>query len=206
MGITAQKVDGRRITDLPTMEVVSMVYAGLINKKIVASLQSNGVNALGLSGADLNLLPAKKRVHSEIDFGWVGDLNNHSWGENHAIWSLLESEVVPVICSITHDSQGNLLNTNADTIAAQVVKNLSENYEVSFHYCIDFPGVMHDDQVIEEIEEKGMKQLIKSNVVTDGMIPKLETAFKAAKFTKETTIQHWNQLEQHSAGTKIKAS
>ena len=182
LGIAPQLVNGRRITDAATLEVVTMFYAGKTNKQLVAALQGHGVNALGLSGADGDVIRATKRPVREIDYGFVGDLNEASVNAG-LIQQFLSLGLIPVFCAINHDGHGQLLNTNADTIAASLAKALSAQYTVALHFCFEKRGVLEDihneDSVIEKITPATYSELKKSGVVADGMLPKLENAFEA---------------------------
>jgi len=180
LGIETQMVNGRRITDAETLNVVTMVYAGLVNKNIVASLQARGVNAIGLSGADLNLIKAKKRAVGEIDYGFVGDVVSVQTDE---ISQLLKSEVVPVVAPITHDGNGQLLNTNADTMASALATALAPLFDVNLVYCFEKPGVMLDqndnNSVIASLNHSEFKRLQGEGIINEGMIPKLDNGFAA---------------------------
>jgi acetylglutamate kinase len=180
LGIQPNMVNGRRITDKDTLDVVTMVYGGLVNKRIVASLQAAGVNAIGLSGADGNLITSQKRPVKDIDYGFVGDIKkvNVPFME-----TVLELDCVPVISAITHDGNGQLLNTNADTITAELGVGLSEHHTVSLFYCFDKNGVLKDiaddNSNITEINFDTYQQLQAQNIIHSGMLPKLDNAFKA---------------------------
>jgi acetylglutamate kinase len=180
MGIEVKMVEGRRITDDAMLDVVTMVYAGLVNKKVVAALQANGVNALGLSGADANVLLADKRNHPTIDFGNVGDVKQAS-GET--ILKFAEMGLVPVFNAITHDGKGQLLNTNADTIASEVAKSLAKLTATELVYVFELQGVMKDikdaSSVVETITPEVYADLKSKGIVADGMIPKLDNSFEA---------------------------
>ncbi|NJO68268.1 MAG: acetylglutamate kinase [Bacteroidetes bacterium] len=182
LGITPNMVDGRRITDEKTLEVVTMVYAGLINKRLVAQLQSRGCEALGLTGADANIIPAVKRPVKEIDYGFVGDVYPKDISTN-TIKAFIEMGLVPVCAPITHNGEGDLLNTNADTIASSVAIALAPYYQVSLVYCFEKNGVLMDPQddnsVIARIDKHIFDEHKASGVISAGMIPKLENAFKA---------------------------
>lgn len=180
LGIPVQMVDGRRITDTATLEVAVMVYAGLTNKRIVALLQSMGCNALGLSGADGNSILAHKRTGAAIDYGFAGDVDE----VNAPFFAqLLEAGLTPVCCAITHDQQGQLLNTNADTIANEVATALASIYEVWLYYCLEKPGVLsdpgNDESIITAINRETYQELKAAGIVSGGMIPKLDNAFAA---------------------------
>ncbi len=184
MGIEAKMVEGRRITDIETLRIVTMVYAGLINKNIVAQLQFRNCNAIGLTGADANTIRASKRPVKDIDYGFVGDINDTSVSAE-AIKNLLEDGLIPVFSAITHDGQGQLLNTNADTIASALAIGLSGLYETSLVYCFEKKGVLKDVEddlsVIREIQSGEFDSLKEQGVVAGGMIPKLHNAFEAIK-------------------------
>lgn len=182
LGVESKMINGRRITDKDTLEVITMVYGGLINKNIVAKLQALNTNAIGLSGADINSIQSNKRPVNEIDFGFVGDVKKV---ENHSIEKLLQADFTPVFCAITHDGKGQLLNTNADTITSQVAIAMCESYETSIYYCFELNGVLRDindkKSVIKEINTESYKKLIKENCIADGMLPKLHNCFDALK-------------------------
>lgn len=182
LGIEAKMVDGRRITDIETLRVVTMVYAGLINKNIVAQLQAKGANAIGLTGADGNIIKAKKRPVKEIDYGFVGDLDERSVSAT-SLANLLNAGFVPVLCAITHDGATQLLNTNADTIASAVAVAMSAQYETHLVYCFEKKGVLKDvnddTTVVREIRSVDFEPLKADGTVAGGMIPKLHNAFEA---------------------------
>lgn len=181
LGIESQMVNGRRITDAAMLKVVTMVYGGLVNKNIVASLQARGVNALGLTGADLNVLRSDKRpLKDGIDYGFVGDVKESN-GEILA--KLIKENIVPVMAPLTHDGKGNMLNTNADTIAQETATALAPYFDVTLIYCFEKKGVLRDadddDSVIPHINRQEFKQYVDEGVIQDGMIPKLENSFQA---------------------------
>ncbi|MDO1512448.1 acetylglutamate kinase [Maribacter confluentis] len=180
LGIPSNMVDGRRITDKETVDVITMVYAGLANKKIVAQLQSKGTNALGMSGADGNSIQAHKRPVKEIDYGFVGDIDEIN---SKMIANLLGTGITPVFCAISHDGKGQLLNTNADTIAAEISIAMASYYEVILYYCFEKKGVlMHiedENSVIEHINRTTYKELLDKGIIADGMLPKLHNCFHA---------------------------
>jgi acetylglutamate kinase len=182
LGIEAKMVDGRRITDIETLRIVTMVYAGLINKNIVAQLQAKGNNAIGLTGADGNIIKAKKRPVKEIDYGFVGDLDENSISCN-TLDNLLKAGLTPVLCAITHDGNTQLLNTNADTIASAVAVAMSSLYETRLVYCFEKKGVLKDVNddatVVGEIKSSELEGLKTDGTVQGGMIPKLHNAFEA---------------------------
>jgi acetylglutamate kinase len=191
LGIAPRMVNGRRITDAATLDLVTMFYAGKTNKQIVVALQSRSVNALGLSGADANVIQAVKRPVREIDYGFVGDLSEVSVNSN-LIHQFLSLGLTPVFCPINHDGHGQLLNTNADTIAASVAKALSAQYAVSLHFCFEKRGVLADvadnNSVITEINLANYGELKESGIIADGMLPKLENAFDALQFGVDKVI------------------
>lgn len=194
LGIAPRMVSGRRITDAATLELVIMCYAGKTNKKIVAALQSYGINALGISGADGNVIRAVKRSVREVDYGFVGDLSEASV-DGDLINQFLMLGLTPVFCAITHDGQGQLLNTNADTITASVAKSLSQQYAVELHFCFEKNGVLldiNDEQsVISKITSESYDELKAWGIISDGMLPKLENAFEALHFgVKKVIIEH----------------
>lgn len=180
LGIESKMIGGRRITDAETLEVITMVYAGLTNKNIVAELQSNNCNAIGLSGADGDAIQAHKRPLKDIDYGFAGDID----GVNSSMISkLLNADLVPVFCAMTHDGKGQLLNTNADTIASELAIGLSGLYETTLYYCFEKKGVLldikDDESVVKHINSNTYKQLLKDGIIADGMLPKLENCFHA---------------------------
>jgi len=181
LGIESKMVNGRRITDRDMLEVVTMVYGGLVNKNVVARLQANGVNALGLTGADMDVLRSRKRpVKDGIDFGFVGDVER---ADGKALQTLIEAGIVPVMAPLTHDGKGNILNTNADTIAGETAKALAPFYDVTLIYSFEKKGVLanpdDDDSVIPMITPADFERYKADGTVAGGMIPKLENAFAA---------------------------
>ena len=182
LGIAPKMVEGRRITDRKTLDIVTMVYAGLINKNMVATLQSHSCNAIGLTGADANIIPATKRPVKEVDYGFVGDVNPSCISANMMV-NLLKTGLVPVIAPITHDGAGALLNTNADTIASGVAVALAKSFGVHLVFCFEKKGVLSnpadDNSVINLMDEASYRKYKDEGVVTAGMIPKLDNAFAA---------------------------
>lgn len=180
LGIKTQMTDGRRITSKENLAVVTMVYAGLINKTICAKLQGFNCNAIGLSGADANCILATKRHVKPIDFGWVGDIERVN---TKAIELFLGNKITPVFCAITHDKKGQLLNTNADTIAAEIAISLSSTYETELIYCFEKKGVLadikDDNSVIRTIDKKKYEELKTKKVIHEGMLPKMKNCFRA---------------------------
>jgi acetylglutamate kinase len=198
LGIETRKVQGRRITDSRTLNLVTMVYAGLINKNIVALLQKIGCNAIGLSGADANCIPSVRRSPEPIDFGFVGDPDPMNVNSGF-IANLLENNVIPVFCAITHDGKGSLLNTNADTIAYSVATALSEKFKTILYYCFEKEGVLMDindpESLIDKINLDNFNDLIQQGVIADGMIPKLQNSFNAiSQGVSEVIILHAKNL------------
>ena len=180
LGIKSQMVNGRRITDAETLKIVTMVYGGLVNKTIVAGLQAKGMNAIGLTGADLNIIRSVKRPVKDIDYGFVGDVKNV---DGEILSSLLHQGIVPVIAPLPHDGQGSMLNTNADTIAGETAKALAGMFDVTLVYCFEKKGVLRnendDNSVIPVITPDLFQQYIDNGIIQGGMIPKLENSFSA---------------------------
>lgn len=180
LGIKSQMVNGRRITDAETLKIVTMVYGGLVNKTIVAGLQAKGMNAIGLTGADLNIIRSVKRPVKDIDYGFVGDVKKV---DGEILSSLLHQGIVPVIAPLTHDGQGSMLNTNADTIAGETAKALAGMFDVTLVYCFEKKGVLRnendDNSVIPVITPDLFQQYIDNGIIQGGMIPKLENSFSA---------------------------
>lgn len=181
LGIETTMIDGRRVTDEAMLEIVTMVYAGKVNKNIVALLQARGVNAVGLTGADMNLITSNRRAPEPVDYGYVGDPCSVS---ATAVEMLLSAGIMPVIAPLTHDGQGVLLNTNADTIASVTAGAMArEGHDVTLYYCFEKPGVLavadDDTSLISTITPADFDRLKADGIVTDGMIPKLDNAFAA---------------------------
>jgi len=199
LGIESQMVNGRRITDAQTLEVVTMVYGGLVNKNLVARLQANGVNALGLTGADMNVIRSHKRpIKDGIDFGFVGDVEQ---ADGKMLHTLIEAGITPVMAPLTHDGQGTILNTNADTIASETAKALAPYYDVTLIYAFEKPGVLSnpddDSSVIPVITRESYRQFVAEGVISGGMMPKIENALAAIEagvdrivITRATDINH----------------
>jgi acetylglutamate kinase len=208
LGIQQQLIDGRRITDAETLKIVAMVYAGLINKTIVAQLQAAGNNAIGLSGADGNAILAHKRKVKEFDYGFVGDVDEINKGLLHGF---LEQGLQPVLAPITHDGKGQLLNTNADTIAQETAKGLSAYYDVQLVYSFEKAGVLWDaddeGSVIPVMSKTKYTELKEKGLVFAGMIPKLDNAFAALDNGVQKVIignaEHLTELIHSRAGTTI---
>ena len=214
LGIEQEMVEGRRITDAATLKIVTMVYAGYINKNMVAQLQANGNNAIGFTGADANLIKAHKRLPTAskgIDYGFVGDVDEVNTA---AIEPLLAQNIAIVIAPITHDGNGQLLNTNADTIAQSIATAMSKLYDVALLYCFEKNGVLldanDDDSVIPTINQASFKKLKEEQLIFAGMIPKLENAFTALEQGVEKVIIGKSEsildLVQAKAGTTIQNS
>jgi len=180
LGIESKLIDGRRITDAQTLEVITMVYAGLTNKNIVADLQAKNCNAIGLSGADANAILAHQRPVLDIDYGFAGDIDIIN---APMISTVLNANLTPVFCAMTHDGNGQLLNTNADTIASELAIGMSELFETTLYYCFEKKGVLTDvtdaNSVIKHINQSRYQELLNTGVITDGMLPKLENCFHA---------------------------
>ncbi len=180
LGIESTMVDGRRITDKATLEIVTMVYGGLVNKSIVAGLQSLGVNALGLTGADMDIIRSDKRPVKDIDYGFVGDVKKV---KADVLKLLIDQNIVPIIAPLSHDGQGNMLNTNADTMAAETAQAMSKYYDVSLVYCFEKKGVLmdeHDDNsVIPQLDKASYQKYVQEGIIQGGMLPKLDNAFKS---------------------------
>lgn len=201
IGLTPQMIDGRRITDQPMLDVVVMIYAGEINKNIVAQLQANETNAMGFSGADGNLIQSTKRNHPTIDYGFVGDVQKVN---TSLLETLIKNEITPVFCAITHDKQGQLLNTNADTIASELAIALSEVFEVTLTYCFEKTGVLYDAEddtsVIENINKELYDRLKTEGAIHSGMIPKLDNCFNSlSKGVHKIKIGHHKLLKDNNA-------
>lgn len=205
LGIQQKMVDGRRITDIETLRVVTMVYGGLVNKNIVTSLQAIGINAIGLTGADMNIIRSHKRPATEIDYGYVGDVDIV---DADAIAQLLHRGLVPVIAPLSHDGMGSLLNTNADTIASEVAQALAPIFDTTLTFCFEKAGVLADENddnsVIKKIDRATFNQLRDRNIIAGGMIPKLDNAFKALKSgVKEVVITKADSIAISGCGTTI---
>lgn len=206
LGIETTMVDGRRVTDTEMLNVVTMVYGGLVNKNIVAGLQRNGINALGMTGADMNIIRSEKRPIKTVDYGWVGDVKEVNGA---ALASLIKSGVVPVIAPLTHDKAGHMLNTNADTMAGECAKGLAEIFDVHLVFCFEKAGVLRDENddnsVVTEIDRATYAQLLEDGIVSGGMIPKLDNAFEAiSSGVSEVIITKASALNDLSLGSHLK--
>lgn len=215
LGLPQQMVAGRRVTDAETLRVVTMVYAGLVNKNIVAQLQARGINALGLTGADMNVIQSHRRPPKNVrmddgntklvDYGYVGDIDHVN---ADLLADLIAKGVVPVMCPIGHDTQGTLLNTNADTIAAEVAKALASTFDVTLVFCFEKQGVLRDadddSSVIPLITKDQFPTLVADGVVSGGMLPKLENAFGAISAgVREVIITRADAIGDPEAGTRL---
>lgn len=205
LGIESQMVNGRRITDAETLKIVTMVYGGLVNKNIVARLQACGVNALGLTGADMDVIRSVKRPVKDVDYGFVGDVERV---DATLLGDLIAKGVVPVMAPLTHDGCGNMLNTNADTIAGETAKALAQLSDVTLVYCFEKRGVLRDenddDSVIPQITRADFEQLVADGVVQGGMIPKLENAFEALRAgVSQVIITQASAINTPGEGTRI---
>lgn len=180
IGLEPKMINGRRVTDAVNLEIVTMVYAGLLNKNIVAQLQLNNCNALGLSGADVNAIQAHKRIVQDIDYGFAGDIDAVN---SKAIAVFLQHEMTPVFCAISHNKKGQLLNTNADTIASEIAIAMTDVYNVSLIYTFEKNGVLKsiddDHSVIEHINSESYELLKEKGIIADGMLPKMHNCFNA---------------------------
>jgi acetylglutamate kinase len=214
LGLTARMVEGRRITDIDTLRVVTMVYGGLINKNMVAQLQRFGNNAIGLTGADGDFIRTKKRPVKTIDYGFVGDIDENSIRPER-IKRLMDAGFTPVFCAITHDGDGQLLNTNADTIASALAVALSGLYTTTLIYCFEKQGVLKDvndeASLIKELDPECYEELKNQQVIHSGMLPKLDNAFTAIGCgVKQVIIGHADNLNKlthdKSFGTRLSKS
>lgn len=204
LGIQSNMVDGRRITDAATLQIVTMVYGGLVNKNIVAGLQALGVNALGLTGADLDVIRSEKRPVKDIDYGFVGDIK---YVKSDTLQWLLDKDIVPIMAPLTHDGKGNILNTNADTIASETAQAMSAYYDVTLVYCFEKKGVLRDendvDSVISQLDKELYKKYVEEGVISGGMLPKLDNAFRSIeKGVTEIVITQASEIG-NDKGTRI---
>ncbi len=181
LGIETRMVNGRRITDTDMLEVVTMVYGGLVNKNLVARLQANGVNAIGLTGADANAICSHKRpLKDGVDYGWVGDVDSVAY---ETLGQLIEAGITPVMAPLTHDGEGHILNTNADTIASETAKGLAHLYDVTLIFSFEKKGVLSnpddDESVIPTITHDDFERYKADGTISGGMLPKIENALSA---------------------------
>lgn len=205
LGVETKMVDGRRITDEAMLEVVTMVYGGLVNKRIVAGLQAFGIDAVGLTGADMNIVLSDKRKVSAVDYGWVGDVKRVN---AEAVATLIESGCCPVVAPLTHDGCGHMLNTNADTMAGEMAKAMAAHYDVTLMFCFEKPGVLADENddssLIPTITPAVLDDLKRRGVVSGGMIPKLDNAIACVSAGVESVvITQADRIADPYAGTKI---
>lgn len=205
LGIESKMVNGRRITDAETLKVVTMVYGGLVNKNIVAGLQARGVNAVGLTGADMDVIRSVKRPVGEVDYGFVGDVKAVN---SDVLSSLIDREIVPIMAPLTHDGMGNILNTNADTIAGETAKALAGTYDVTLVYCFEKKGVLADENddnsVIPVLNAASFRKYVADGVIQGGMIPKLENSLSAVEAGVSQVVITSASDISHSEGTVIK--
>ena len=205
LGIESQMVNGRRITDAETLKVVTMVYGGLVNKNIVAGLQAKGVNAMGLTGADMNVIRSVKRPVKDVDYGFVGDVEKVN---AELLGNLIRQGVVPVMAPLTHDGHGSMLNTNADTIAGETAKALAELFDVTLVFCFEKKGVLSDenddDSVIPVITPELFKEYVEKGIIQGGMIPKLENSFSAIEAGVSQVVITLASAIHQEGGTIIK--
>lgn len=205
LGVETKMVDGRRITDETMLEVVTMVYGGLVNRRIVAGLQALGIDAVGLTGADMNIVLSDKRKVSAVDYGWVGDVKRVN---AEAVVTLIESGCCPVVAPLTHDGCGHMLNTNADTMAGEMAKAMAAHYDVTLMFCFEKPGVLADENddssLIPTITPAVLDDLKRRGVVSGGMIPKLDNAIACVSAGVESVvITQADRIADPYAGTKI---
>lgn len=205
LGIESRMVNGRRITDAETLKVVTMVYGGLVNKNIVAGLQGKGVNAIGLTGADMGIIRSDQRPVTDIDYGFVGDVKKV---RADVLAQLIRQKIVPVLAPLTYDGAGGLLNTNADTIAGEAAKALADFFDVTLVYCFEKKGVLRDenddDSVIPVITPALFRQYVAEGVIQGGMIPKLENSFSAVEAGVSQVIITSASAIGKKSGTVIK--
>ncbi len=208
LGIVSLMKEGRRVTDAETLKLVTMVYAGSVNKEIVAALQALGQNALGLTGADGNLVQSEKRAPKPIDYGFVGDVIKVN---TDLLNTLFEANIIPVVSPITHDGSGQLLNTNADTMAGEIAIAVADIYETSLFYCFEKHGVLQDvnkeNSVISNLSYEDYLEMKASGSIVDGMLPKLENAFSAHQKGIKVWIGHASKCllaaENKAVGTLL---
>lgn len=204
LGIETHMVNGRRVTDANMLDVVTMVYGGLVNKNIVASLSAHGCCALGLTGADMDVIRSRRRPAGQVDYGFVGDPVRVD-GERLA--GLIRSGVIPIMAPLTHNGEGDLLNTNADTIAGETAKGLAALFDVTLIYCFEHAGVLSDpnreDSVIGHIDPKIFDELVQNGTVSGGMIPKLENCLSAVRAGVSRVIITRADLLGTDSGTTI---
>ena len=205
LGFESKMVGGRRITDADMLSVVTMVYGGLVNKNLVARLQANGVNALGLTGADMDVIRSHKRpIKDGVDFGFVGDVDR---ADGEMLSRLIKAGITPVMAPLTHDGQGHILNTNADTIASETAKALAPYYDVTLIYSFEKKGVLRnpddDDSVIPTITRADFEQYKADGTISGGMLPKIENALSAIDAGVSRVIITLATAIDGESGTKI---
>ncbi len=208
LGITPRMVNGRRITDAAMLEVAIMVYAGLLNKRIVAGLQRLECPAIGLTGADAGSIRAVRRPPQPIDFGYVGDVEKVNVS---ILRLLLDAELVPVFAPLTYSQEGDVLNTNADTIATALARALSKSFPTRLFFCLDVPGVLHDPEnqqtLIPRLSRSRYQHLKENGLIRGGMIPKLDNGFAAlAGGVKQVVLCHFRQLETVTAPKTVRGT
>lgn len=206
LGIETHMVEGRRVTDAEMLRVVTMVYGGLVNKNVVAQLVAAGVPALGLTGADMDVMRSHRRAAAPIDYGFVGDVDRT---DGSRLSTLIEAGVTPVMAPLTHDGHGQLLNTNADTIAAETACALAAHYDVTLTYCFELPGVLRDaadpSTLIPHISPADFERLKADGTITGGMIPKIQNSLRAiGRGVGRVVITRADELGEN-AGTIIEA-
>jgi len=204
LGIESKMVNGRRITDADTLNVVTMVYGGLVNKNIVAGLQARGVNALGLTGADMDVIRSVKRPVKDVDYGFVGDVEQVN---ATILRDLIQKGIVPVMAPLTHDGNGNMLNTNADTIAGETAKALAGIFDVTLVFCFEKRGVLKDESddnsVIPLITRAEFDAYVAQGIIQGGMIPKLENSFSAINAGVSQVVITLSSAINKNEGTRI---
>ena len=205
LGIETRIIDGRRITDKDTLEVAIMVYAGLINKGIVGKLQGLGLQSIGLSGADMGIITSHKREIGDIDYGFVGDIDSIN---SSVLDRFMRDGVTPVICAITYEKSGQLLNTNADTIASKIATTMNEFYHSRLTYCFEYPGVLYDlrspELIMNSLSQDEFDQLRDQGIIAKGMIPKLSNGFDALTSGVENVrVCGVNNLSQWDNSTNL---
>ncbi len=205
LGLEPRMAEGRRITDAETLKIVVMTYAGLINKTIVAKLQKHSINAIGLTGADANLITSVKRQVKDIDYGFVGDIARIN---DDFLESCFSNNIIPVIASITHDGFGNLLNTNADAIAAAIAASIAKKHDVSLFFCFEKQGVLSDpfddSSTVPILDEFQYSDMLSSDIISKGMKPKLEYAFSAKKSgVQKVVVCHADDIFTLNFGTSV---
>ena len=207
LGIESKMINGRRITDAKMLEVVTMVYGGLVNKNLVARLQAHGVNALGLTGADIDVIRSHKRpVKDGIDYGFVGDVDR---ANGEMLNTLIQAGITPVIAPLTHDGQGNILNTNADTMASETAKALASYFDVTLIFAFEKAGVLQDpdddNSVIPVINRDLYNQYVEKGIISGGMMPKIENALAAIEAGVKRVIITLSTAINSNSGTVIQA-